>query len=675
MQTQDSSEGWPDGIEVIDAYFEAIGGRDAIRKLENRVTKGSLRLWEDASGGSFEIYQEPPGNSYMKVQFGERRAREVWTSGDVAWAKRGRRGIRVLGGSQKAVALRGASLDPLLDWEDHFEKAETAGVESVGDAICHKVVLTPAQGRPMTCWFDRDSRLLVQTKQLDEASFSTQTRQYSDYRDVDGVLVPHTLEDTQWGLVQRVESVEHDAELPEGIFDVPDEVVRALAELEEAEREGEEAPGTAAIRGREKLLMDFGWRFHYGDFEVHQDTSKAKAHTESPGAAVDFDDSEWRAVNLPHDFVVEGLHTETAAWVKGSLVAGAGWYRRSFRLPRSDEGRRLYLEFEGVYRNCQVYLNGFLAGTNLSGYASFRCDITDFANYGGRNILAVRVDASADEGWWYEGGGVYRHVWLVKTDGLHVAPWGVFVWSDVAEEQPEAAQVNVQTKLLNRRSEAQELTLRSTVWGSDGLEVAQVETALALGEWAEETVEQAVSVPQPALWSVEEPNLYLLTSVILVDGEAVDSVETTFGIRTVRFDPDTGLYLNGKPVKIKGVCCHQDHAGVGVALPDRLHEFRIETLKEMGCNAYRTAHHPHAPAIMDACDRLGMLVLDETRVMSSSPEFRGQLERLVLRDRNHPSVIMWSIGNEEGMVQGTPEGTRLARTMRQVVRKHDPTRP
>ncbi|MHC4592675.1 MAG: hypothetical protein ACYS8L_08285, partial [Planctomycetota bacterium] len=308
MGTQDSSEGWPAGSEVIDAYFEAIGGRDALRKLKNRVTKGSLRLWEDAPAGSFETYQEPPGNSYMKVQFGERRAREVWTSGDVAWAKRGRRGMRVLEGSRKAAALRSASLDPLLDWEDYYGSAETAAVESVGDAACYRVVLTPPQGSPLTCWFDRGSGLLVQTRQLDEESFSTQTRQYSDYREVDGVLVPQTVEDTQWGLAQRVESVEHDAELPGGIFDLPEEVVRALAELEEAEREGEETPGAEAIQGRERLLMDFGWRFHYGDFEVHQNTSKAKAHTGSPGAAVEFDDADWRAVNLPHDFVVEGLH-------------------------------------------------------------------------------------------------------------------------------------------------------------------------------------------------------------------------------------------------------------------------------------------------------------------------------------------------------------------------------
>jgi beta-galactosidase len=426
---------------------------------------------------------------------------------------------------------------------------------------------------------------------------------------------------------------------------------------------------------RQVLSMDKGWKFHRGAIEYDFGWHKSKKFSQGPCAA-DFNDSAWHKVNIPHDFVIEGTFDPSARVEGGFLKGDIGWYRKKFTVPESDKDKRIYIEFDGVFRNCKVFLNEFFIGSHLSGYTSFFFDITDFLNYGGDNVIAVEVDARDYEGWWYEGGGIYRHVRIVKTDPVHVAPWGIFIRTESdKEDSPDSATATIETKVLSRKAEAVEYKLMSSIISPEGKKVTELSTQQTQAGWAEQQTIHKIKIANPQLWSIEKPQLYTLETSVVCDGNVVDNVKTKFGIRTIRIDAEKGFFLNGKSVKIKGVCCHQDHAGVGVALPDRLQEWRIERLKEMGVNAYRCSHNPPAPEILEACDRLGMLVLDENRILSSAPENLEQLESMILRDRNHPSVIMWSLGNEEGNIQGKPEGRRIARSMYEFVKALDPTRP
>jgi beta-galactosidase len=440
---------------------------------------------------------------------------------------------------------------------------------------------------------------------------------------------------------------------------------------------------------RERLLLDFGWRFKLGDADdaakdfgygaLARERTFAKSGSIVP-AGLSFDDGAWRSVVLPHDWAVELPFTDVPLLAElGGKTLGReypetsiGWYRRTFDLPASDAGRRIALEFDGVFRHAQVMFNGHYIGENFSGYAPFRFDLTDFANLGDSNVLAVRVDATLGEGWFYEGAGIYRHVWLTKTDPLHVAQWGVCVRPEVHEG---SATVSISTEVHNEGEQAATFRVRHRILDAASKEVATAESDAAhLAPWGKATLEAHAVVDHPWLWSIEEPHLYCLITTVESDAKRTDREETTFGIRTIRFDAEKGFFLNGQPVKIKGTCNHQDHAGVGAALPDRLQYYRIERLKAMESNAYRTSHNPPTPELLEACDRLGMLVMDETRMMSSCPEGLSQLERLVRRDRNHPGVVIWSIGNEEPE-QGTSRGARIAASMKQVVRELDPTRP
>ena len=365
-----------------------------------------------------------------------------------------------------------------------------------------------------------------------------------------------------------------------------------------------------------------------------------------------------------------------------------GWYRREFVLPAGDAGRRISVEFDGIFRNATVFFNGHFIAENMSGYAPLDLDLTDFANFAdkaamdraaadqariekagtdaaavarikagmqapGLNVLVVRVDATLDEGWFYEGAGIYRHAWLTKTAPVHIARWGNYVRSDFGAvtgvvTHADQVTVHLSTEVIN---------------DSDVDVVGRVHAALV--DDAGKTVATAVSDPatieardattfalhttvwHPDIWSLDSPNMYRAVTTVEVDGATVDRDTETFGIRTVRFDADKGFFLNGKPVKIKGTCNHQDHAGVGEAIPDRIQAYRLERLQWMGSNACRTSHNPPTPEFLDACDRMGMLVLDETRMMSSNPEGMSELERLIKRDRNHPCVVLWSLGNEE----------------------------
>jgi beta-galactosidase len=441
---------------------------------------------------------------------------------------------------------------------------------------------------------------------------------------------------------------------------------------------------------REHPLLDFGWRFQFGhandaakDFGLgarRRELQFAKSGNFLPVTRANFDDRSWQSIDLPHDWAVELPFKEAPVLPNhGAKPVGReypetsiGWYRRVFELAKPDEGKRIAVEFDGVFRDCAVMFNGHYLGENLSGYVPFRFDVTDFANFGEKNVLLVRVDATLGEGWFYEGAGIYRHVWLTKTDPVHVAHWGTFVRSEV---HGRSAIVSISSEVANESDQDRSCRGISQIVNADGQVVATAQTKPAkIAAWGSYTFESQATVSHPLLWSIEEPHLYRLVATVESDGAVTDREETTFGIRTIRFDADEGFFLNDKPVALKGTCNHQDHAGVGAALPDRLQYYRIERLKEMRSNAYRTAHNPPAPELLDACDRLGMLVMDETRMMSSSPEGLSQLERMIRRDRNHPSVIIWSLGNEE-REQGTERGARIVTTMKRLVRKLDPTRP
>lgn len=386
----------------------------------------------------------------------------------------------------------------------------------------------------------------------------------------------------------------------------------------------------------------------------------------------DFDDKGWRPLHLPHDFVVEGTFNEKTPASSGFLPKGVGWYRKTFELPASDKGRSLWIDFDGVYRDSSVWLNGQLLGTHLSGYTSFRYDISKVARYGARNTLVVKADARNGEGWWYEGGGIYRHVWLNKADPLHGEPWGTQVIATPLENG--SASVEVRSTLSNQASLPANATLVLDVLDGAGVSQLNLTASAEVKGKSTQLVIQKGVVASPKLWSLEDPALYHLRSRIVKSGRVLDETITTFGFRTIRFDVEKGFLLNGKPVKIKGTCNHQDFAGIGVALPDSAFEYRIQKLKEMGSNAYRCSHNPPAAELLDACDRMGMLVMDENRKLGDSPEILSQVESMVLRDRNHPSIILWSLCNEEGL-QGTEAGAKMGTAMKSVILGLDTTRP
>jgi beta-galactosidase len=446
---------------------------------------------------------------------------------------------------------------------------------------------------------------------------------------------------------------------------------------------------------RERSLLDFGWRFHFGhandpakDFgfgSARMGGFQKTGNFLSP-SHLTFDDGDWQPVDLPHDWAI-GLpfQNDPGLSSKGFYPLGrgypetsVGWYRRVFELPASDAGyprnagERLSVEFDGAYRETMVVFNGFYIGRHSGGYDPFRFDLTDFAAPGSPNVLLVRVDATLSDGWFYEGAGIYRHAWLVKTAPVHVKRWGTFAR---ARLQPGRATVFVRTEVENQSEGVQNVRVLSTILDPSGRAVARAATTpSSIPDGGEHIYEQQVEVRQPALWSLEERNLYRLVTEVEAGGAIVDRFETRFGIRSFRFDPEKGFFLNGKPVKVKGTCNHQDHAGLGAALPDAVQDYRVRKLQEMGCNALRTSHNPPTPELLDACDELGMLVLDETRMMASNPEGLAQFRHMVRRDRNHPSVFMWSMGNEEREAQ-TEAGRRILTAMKRVATEEDGSRP
>ncbi len=431
----------------------------------------------------------------------------------------------------------------------------------------------------------------------------------------------------------------------------------------------------ARSQERAKLNFDEDWKFHLGnasdptkDFGYGIQTIFSKSgNGESTVVNPRFNDSAWRTVNLPHDWVVElpfvnspnfdvmahgykpvgGLFPETSI----------GWYRKKFYVDRADSGKKISIQFDGIYRNANVWINGFFLGNNFSGYTGAEYDISDFLEFNKQNTIVVRADATQYEGWFYEGAGIYRHVWLNKKNNLHINENVVFIHS---KQTTKSATVSVEIPVVNDNASAYNGNAYTYITDRSGkLIVKSQNVVFNVSANGTTVLKQQINVANPSLWSLEDPYLYRVITILKSGNKTIDSINTRFGIRDISVT-DKGLFLNGKSIKIQGICNHQDHAGVGSALPDYLQYYRIGLLKQMGANAYRTTHNAPTPELLDACDSLGMLVLDETRLLNSSAEYMSQFERLIQRDRNHPSVFMWSIGNEEGYIHTSPIGKRIA---------------
>ncbi|CAM3529120.1 beta-galactosidase GalA [Flavobacterium chungbukense] len=440
---------------------------------------------------------------------------------------------------------------------------------------------------------------------------------------------------------------------------------------------------------RELILIDKDWRFSFGHL---YDTKKDFGHAEGyfsyltktgfgdGPAASGFDDRAWRKLDLPHDWAVEQPFSESASFSHGFKAAGKnfpeksiGWYRKKITIPNSDLGRVISLKFDGVFRNSKVFFNGFYLGTEESGYNGFEYDVSAYVNYGGENIISVRVDASMEEGWFYEGAGIYRHVYLQKTNPIYVVQNGTYVTSELVGNN---AAVTADVKIKNNGKFKGSIEVIQTILDNKSKQVAVSSENIVAPEFYQTiNYSSKLHVENPLLWDLDSPNLYQLITEIKSEGKVIDSYKTSFGIRTIEFNAEQGFFLNGKSIKLKGTNNHQDHAGIGTALPDEIQYYRIQKLKEMGSNAYRCSHHPPTPELLDACDKLGMLVIDETRLMGINEYHLKDLQRMMERDRNHPSIFCWSVGNEEWQIEGGIIGERIANIMQDFSKSIDPTRP
>lgn len=447
---------------------------------------------------------------------------------------------------------------------------------------------------------------------------------------------------------------------------------------------------------RERILMDEDWQFAFGnasspekDFGCGTEyfnylTKAASIHNEGPYSPK-FDTSKWSAiwknVNLPHDWVVDLPYAREASHSHGYKTVGykypetsVGWYRKTFTVPHEDLGKHLYLQFDGIFRDARVWVNGFYLGHEPSGYATHTYDITEYLNYGEDNLITVRADATLEEGWFYEGAGIYRHVWLNKVAPVHVAPFGTFIYS-MLEAPFDKALLIIETTVDNSGLKVGDYRLRHILRDAEGKEVGRCEASgkTLLPKERQLTTGQ-LQLDNPNLWSTDAPYLYTLLTEVYQEDKLVDTYTTVTGIRHVAFDADRGFFLNGRPLKLKGVNMHQDHPGVGVGIPDALQIYRLKQLKSFGCNAYRSSHNPMTPEMLDACDSLGILVIEENRLVGVNEEHTRLLKRMIERDRNHPSIILWSIGNEEWGIEWEESGTRIAATMREYCHRFDPTR-
>ena len=431
-------------------------------------------------------------------------------------------------------------------------------------------------------------------------------------------------------------------------------------------------PARGGMGGRVRDSFDFGWKFFKGDAQGAQQPN--------------FADASWQDVDLPHDWSIEGsFREEPGEATYAYLPTGIGWYRKHFNIPQSYSGRKVFIEFEGVYQLSEVWINGQYLGKRPYGFIGFSYDLSPHLKYGGDNVIAVKADNSKQPNCrWYSGSGIYRHTWLLVTNQVHVAQWGTFVTTPKVDM--DVATVQVKTRIQNEGKSAAECRLTSTIMDRDGnvavgAQPTEIKTIAANGEY--EFVQQ-IRVDQPNLWSLENPYLYTLRTSVISGGS--DSYDTVFGIRRVDFDVDRGFLLNGKQVKLNGFWGHEDGGCMGNAVPPRVWERRLEILKDMGCNSIRTAHNPYSPDFLDLCDRLGLMVMNEMfdEWKRSKTTFgygnyfdewsERDLTDFVRRDRNRPSVLLWSAGNEIGE-QSAPNGVEMLKRLVGIIRREDPTRP
>ena len=452
---------------------------------------------------------------------------------------------------------------------------------------------------------------------------------------------------------------------------------------------------TSTVAPRQRLLFDFGWKFALGhvtdptkDMGFGFGQSDYSKTGDFKVAKTGFDDASWRSLHLPHDWAVElpFVHDDSGSGDSQLRSHGykplgrrypetsIGWYRREFEIPTTDRGRRIEIEFDGIFRDAQLWVNGCFIGRHNNGYAPFRFDITDFLSYGAKNCIALRVDASFGDGWFYEGAGIYRHVWLTKTDAVHLSKLESTVRTTV---DGNMATLALATVVQNEGHESVHAKVIWKIVDGNGAVVATTqspERSITTDSTSEFRV--TTNLSNPALWSVDTPNLYSALVTVESEGKVRDGERITFGVRTAVFDPNKGFFLNGESLKIQGTCNHQDHAGVGAAVPDRLQWFRMAVLREMGCNAIRTSHNMPTPELVEVCDRMGMMIMCETRQMSSNLEGMEQLDAMVKLYRNSPSVIIWSIGNEETQLQDSmaEQGESIGTSMVRRCHELDPTR-
>lgn len=430
--------------------------------------------------------------------------------------------------------------------------------------------------------------------------------------------------------------------------------------------------------------MDLGWKFHKGDLSEDDARAKGVSHSVTymnckagvagGGAKKAYMDDDWEVVDLPHDYLLGCERSKECRASGGYFKTDTAWYRKVFTLDKSVKGKALLLVFEGIAFDAKVYFNGSLMARSYSAYSEILVDITDRAYFDGRpNTLAVYVDGNKNEGWWYEGAGIYRHVTLYAKDMLHIEHYGVYAKPVLQKGTANDWHVKVETTLFNRSYENDNVQVQATLL--DGTEVvAETEKTLAEVPFcSSHTVKQTLEIKNPERWDINNPKLYQVRVDVIKDGEIIDSDTVTTGFRTFSVDPDKGFFLNDRHIKIQGVANHQDHAGVGSAIPDRLQYYRIKRLKEMGANAYRQGHNTATKETIDACDRLGLLVMDENRCFEVREENLENLRRMVKRDRNHPSVIFYSLFNEEPL-QTTEEGAKIYQRLKSVVRQLDDER-
>ena len=431
--------------------------------------------------------------------------------------------------------------------------------------------------------------------------------------------------------------------------------------------------GSAQSDGRENF--DANWKFHLGHVPHAEQSS--------------FDDQKWRNLNLPHDWSIEGsFRPDNPSGHQGGLLPGGiGWYRKSFSLSGIKE-KKYFIVIDGAYKNSTVYINGHPLGTRPYGYATFQYDMTPYIQ-DGENVLAVKVDNSKQpDSRWYTGAGIYRHVWLVTTSSVYVSQWGTFVTTPKVSSKE--AIVNVVTTIANDTKELTSLKIVSSIIDNTGKEVASQSQSGKATPDSKLELNTTIKITTPKLWDVENPNLYKLVTSVYQGKVLKDTYTTDFGLRTLVFRADSGFFLNGKNTKILGVCNHHDLGGLGAAINDRAIQRQLELLKSMGCNAIRCSHNLMAPELLELCDKMGFLVMDETfdswyigkdaAPFGFQNYFKEWHEReitdMVLRDRNHPSVILWSIGNEikEQWFPGSTNGGEIARELVSIVKKNDPTR-